>query len=653
MKKCSSDYFIIKTTMAIVAIAMALLAPAPAHASLPANTAGFHGGNWSSTGLIGDTTMYPYGITSSTTPAEATNVALTAACDFKAVGINFVRFPVNPCTVNGADGGPENWAVSQACINELVAQGLNVDICCWYIDQTNGQIPDGGLWEAMWQTIDGVYGGNTNVYYEPINEPWGYTPESKLSDDVYQFFLNDYGITKPKDHIILDCGFNNQVPISSLYNDANLDGCFLTTHPYASGTFGGNRSVYGQETNLEAQIGNSTIAKRVMMTECGACTLNGLDYNDTSSTDSNVCFVQSLVTVCSTTWPMGFTWFPAYQAPDLSGVLNQKTMFNAPGEGVLNPSLFPQLQSGWGRNAVWSSSWDNPASGSGFTTAFGACSWGSEREDVFGVKSDGNIYHTWYFNGSGWNAWEEHQCTMAPTNAPAASANNAVANREDLYYIGADGNLYHQYYDGAWEPSGLNSWDNIGAPAGVTLVGSPSATSWSAGRYDVYARGTDSTVYHAYSTDGTTWYWTDQGGSTTIDVASCSWGANRLDGFAIGTGSSPIYHQYYDGSWHPSGTTWAQNTPETNTTYALGACCWSTNRIDLFDNNGSTIGHAWYDFATTGGSPAWGGTWTQTFSPPTGVTFVSAPCATSWGVNRLDVFVLGSDGKCYHLYWGI
>ncbi len=275
------------------------------------------------------------------------------------------------------------------------------------------------------------------------------------------------------------------------------------------------------------------------------------------------------------------------------------------------------------------------------------------REDVFGIKSDGNIYHTWWFDGSGWNTWEEHECPMAPTNGPAASANNAVANREDLYYIGADGNLYHQYYDGAWEPSGLNSWDEIAAPSGVTLVGSPSASSWGAGEYDVYARGSDNHIYHAYSTDGNTYTWMDQGGTTTNDVASCSWGANRLDAFAIGTGNGKLWHQYWNGSWHPSQTSWQQDIPETNTDYALGACCWGTNRLDLFDNTGSAIGYAWYDFATTNGNPAWVGQWTQTFALPGTVTPVSAPCATSWAPNRIDVFVLGSDGKCYHLYWGI
>jgi hypothetical protein len=182
----------------------------------------------------------------------------------------------------------------------------------------------------------------------------------------------------------------------------------------------------------------------------------------------------------------------------------------------------------------------------------------------------------------------------------------------------------------------------------VTLVGSPTATSWSAGRYDVYARGSNHTIYHIYKTDPNNWSaWQNQGGSVTNDVAACSWGDNRLDGFSLGTGSGAIWHQYWDGAWHPTSTTWAQNTPETNAKYALGATCWATNRIDLFDNNGTSIGHVW---CPTGGT--WSGDWSETHTPP--ATPTSAPCATSWGVNRLDVFVLGgSNGECYHLYWGL
>ncbi len=652
MKTCFIPYSITKTTLAVLGAAIAVLAAASAHASLPANTAGFHGGNWSSwVGLSTNVIQYPDGITNGTTPAEATNVARTIACDYKSIGVNFVRFPINPATVSDVN----QWPVTKACINELLAEGLMVDIGCWYIDDDatgytgTGKIPNMNTWSNMWKTVDAVYGSNGNVYYEPINEPYGYTPESSLASSVYVPFFG-YGLAKPKDHLILDCGFTNTAAIWNLAADSSLNGCFLTFHYYASAKFSGNNTESGWIGTLEDQMRTQANANRTIMTEAGALTANNLNYSVTS-TDSNVCFVRGLCTLSSTIWPMGFNWFPSHQHlaanPSLS---NPKRLFKEPGAGVYDPSLIIELQSGWGLSASWHT-WDNPAAGSGFTTAFAACSWGSEREDVFGMKSDGNIYHTWWFDNSGWNTWEEHQTVIPPAGGPAASANNAVANREDLYYIGTDGNLYHQYYDGSWEPSGTGSWNQIAAPTGVTLVGTPSATSWSAGEYDVYCRGLSPLhTYHASSTDGIHYTWQDQGGTVTNDVASCSWDTNRLDAFSLGTGNGQIWHQYWDGSWHPSQTSWAQNTPETNALYALGACSWATNRIDLFDVNGPSglvIGHAWYD-STSG----WGGNWAQTFTPP--ATPNSGPCATSWGVNRIDVFVnCGTSGTCYHLYWGL
>ncbi len=594
-----------------------------------ANTSWAHGGNWADggAGLVNNVIMYPDGITSSTTTTQAAAVADTVACDYKAVGINFVRYPINPATVSG------NWAVTQAAINELISQGMTVDICCWYVDPQpqggNGLIRDMTTWEDMWETVDGVYGNNNSVYYEPINEPSGYSLSGLES--VYTTFLG-LGLAKSQGHIILG-GTGYEDNVTGIGADSSFNNCLLAVHDYSMWDSYTTESQW--ETQLQGEVGS--YSSRTIMTEMGAPTTTGLNY-EASSSDNDVCFVRGICAQCRA-WGMGFTWFPAHQ----SGTGNNKRMFYGPGQGAINPSLIIELQYGWDLSAVWSPTWDNPASGSGFSYGFAACSWGSLREDLFGVKS-GNIYHTWWFNGSGWNAWEEHACAVAPSGAPGASANNGVANREDIFYIGTDGNLYHQYYNGGWQPS-ISTWSNIGAPAGVTLVGSPSATSWAANRYDVYARGTDHTVYHAYSSDGTTWNWTDQGGSVTNDVASESWGPNRLDGYALGTGSGAIWHQYWDGSWHPSGTTWAENTPETNAKYAIGASSWGTNRIDLFDNNGSTVGHVWFD-----SDLSWHGDWTQTFMPP--VTPVSAPCATCWGVNRLDVFVLGSDGKCYHLYWG-
>ncbi len=310
---------IVSTILAALAAAVALLAPAPLHAT---STAAWHGGNWSSwDGLTTNVIQYPDGITSSTTPAEATNVARTIACDYKSVGINFVRFPVNPATVSG------NWAVTQACINELLAEGLTVNIVCLYIDDGvnnngTGLIPNLNTWSNMWQTVNGVYGGNNNVYYEPINEPWGYS-ESQLLN-VYSDFLG-YHLTKTSSYYILD--LNPNCTVTNLGTDASFSNCYMCWHNYA---WAGRTTTIEDTNYLYLNVGH--YASRVIMNEMGATTTNGLDYLDESTgADYNIVFVRAMCAECSS-WPMGFAWFPAHQTPDNNGAENIKAMFHGPSE---------------------------------------------------------------------------------------------------------------------------------------------------------------------------------------------------------------------------------------------------------------------------------------------------------------------------------
>src|SRR6266851_2149337 len=104
MKRWFIRYCLTKTTMAALVAVVTLLAPAPAQAS----TGWVHGGNWAAqAGLVDNVIAYPDGITASSTVAQAQAAADTVALDYESVGINFVRYPVNPATVTS------NWPVTQ------------------------------------------------------------------------------------------------------------------------------------------------------------------------------------------------------------------------------------------------------------------------------------------------------------------------------------------------------------------------------------------------------------------------------------------------------------------------------------------------------------------------------------------------------------
>ena len=72
----------------------------------------------------------------------------------------------------------------------------------------------------------------------------------------------------------------------------------------------------------------------------------------------------------------------------------------------------------------------------------------------------------------------------------------------------------------------------------------------------------------------------------------------------------------------------------------LAATAWSANRLDVFvrGSDGACY-HKWWDGSAWGGFESLGG------------QIVGAPEVVSWGANRLDVFVRGTDGAMYHKWW--
>lgn len=323
MKKCFLQPSLTKTTLAAVTAAVTLLAAAPAHA----NTSWVSGGNWADNGdNFQDGVIYPTGITASTTTAQATAMADTIAGDDISVGINFVRIGINPATVSG------NWSVVQAYVNELIHDGLYVDLACWDGSDKDGIINNFSAWQSMWQTVDGVYKNNNMVYYEPFNEPHGYTT-ANLLNNVYAPFLSF--ITKSDDHLILDgTGYANDV--TAVGADSRFNGCQLGIHIYPT-WWGQYTTESGWESALATHVGS--YASRTIMTEMGAPALGGLDY-DVSSGNVDVCFIRGICQECRTL-SMGLVYWPAHRAND--GFV----LFSRPGGVVNNLSLLNELQYGW------------------------------------------------------------------------------------------------------------------------------------------------------------------------------------------------------------------------------------------------------------------------------------------------------------------
>jgi beta-mannanase len=172
------------------------------------------------------------------------------------------------------------------------------------------------------------------------------------------------------------------------------------------------------------------------------------------------------------------------------------------------------------------------------------------------------------------------------------------------------------------------------ASIGGFATSGPAITYRSAGRIDVFARGSDNQLYQK-SWNGTRWSgWIALGGFLTSDPAAISWGSERIDVFARGADNA-LYHKVWDGvrwsAWESLGGALASGA---------AVASWASGRLDVFarGTDSQLLHKAW-----TG--KGWG-KWEAL-----GGFMTSDPAAVSWGPNRIDVFARGADNGLYHKSW--
>ena len=170
-------------------------------------------------------------------------------------------------------------------------------------------------------------------------------------------------------------------------------------------------------------------------------------------------------------------------------------------------------------------------------------------------------------------------------------------------------------------------WESLGG----TLTSDPAVASWSSGRLDVFARGTDNALWHKWFQNG--WSgWESLGGVLTSDPAVASWSSGRLDVFVRGTDNA-LWHKWFQNGW--SG--WESlggvltSSPDVSS--------WASGRLDVFvRGTDNAMWHKWFQ----GGWSGW---------ESLGGVLTSGPAAASWGPNRIDTFVRGTDNALWHKWW--
>lgn len=318
------------------ALLLAGATPLPALAAPstgPTGTSEFRGVNWADPrDNYADDEVVPSGLSTDddyrTTYRKASDLVLEFRHE---VGANTVRLPINPSSV-----GTDWWESYQGAIDAATRHGFKVILSYWEGDDAkDGRVDDQAAFDAMWDTVVDEYGKNPHVYYEPMNEPFGYTLDEWVS--LTSGWLDDHSDVPRKRVIISGTGYNDDV--TGVGAAEELDGTLLSLHFY--GFWADHTTEEEWKANLLPRIGE--YGWRTVVSEAGSPMTTGLNYGNHEG-DVYTSYLGALTEVARDQG-IGIVYWPGLRTNDAY------TLTELVGDGdleVTNESGLAQLQWGWG-----------------------------------------------------------------------------------------------------------------------------------------------------------------------------------------------------------------------------------------------------------------------------------------------------------------
>jgi len=263
-----------------------------------------------------------------TTYRKASDLVLEFRHEVRA---NTVRLPINPSSV-----GTDWWESYQGAIDAATRHGFKVILSYWEGDDAkDGRVDDQAAFDAMWDTVVDEYGKNPHVYYEPMNEPFGYTLDEWVS--LTSGWLDDHADVPRKRVIISGTGYNDDV--TGVGAAEELDGTLLSLHFY--GFWADHTTEEEWKANLLPRIGE--YGWRTVVSEAGSPMTTGLNYGNHEG-DVYTSYLGALTEVARDQG-IGIVYWPGLRTNDAY------TLTELVGDGdleVTNESGLAQLQWGWG-----------------------------------------------------------------------------------------------------------------------------------------------------------------------------------------------------------------------------------------------------------------------------------------------------------------
>lgn len=348
----------------------------------------FHGVNWADPrdNYAADAVV-PSGLNTTDDYKTVYRTTQTMVDGFRrTLGANTLRLPVNPASV-----GTTWWKSYRATIDAATDKGFKVILSYWESNAAkDGRVDDATAWKQMWNTVTAAYAHNPNVYFEPMNEPFGYTADEWVN--VCTAWLAAH--TKiPRSRVVISgTGYNDNV--TAVGASPALAGTLLSLHFY--GFWASYTTEAEWIANLLPRIG--PYAYRTIIDEAGSPMTIGLNYG---AHNGNVYTAYlAAITDIARGMGMGMVYWPGLRFNDSYSI----TSLSAKGQPQINStSGVAQLRWGWGFGDTPPVN-DQPAAPPG-SQILGV---GSNRcVDVPGFSTtDGTQLDLWDCNGGGNQSWD-------------------------------------------------------------------------------------------------------------------------------------------------------------------------------------------------------------------------------------------------------
>jgi hypothetical protein len=319
----------------ISAIIAATLAASLLSTATPASAAtnSFRGVNWADQrDNYVDGWVIPSGLTAGDSYATVRTKADGIITGFQQqIGANTVRLPINPQSVNS-----DWWARYKGAIDSSLGHGMKVILSYWEANK-DGYVDDLTAWNTMWDRVTADYGGNAAVYFEPMNEPFGYSLNAWVS--LCSTWLSRYASIPRGRVLISGTGYNDNV--TGVGAASALTGTLLSLHFYGFWASDTTRAAW--TANLSNRLGS--YSSRTIIDEAGSPMTTGLTYTGGQNQDGNVFTAYLAATTdLARSRQMGIVYWPGLRTGDSYSLTRQ----SGSGLAVNNASGVAQLRWGWG-----------------------------------------------------------------------------------------------------------------------------------------------------------------------------------------------------------------------------------------------------------------------------------------------------------------